>query len=47
MIEQKQAEGSVKLTPAPSSMYTSIRYEWANPLAQGAKVAASYKVRVK
>jgi uncharacterized repeat protein (TIGR01451 family) len=47
MIEQKQADGSVKLTPAPSSMYTSIRYEWANPLAQGAQVAASYKVRVK
>jgi uncharacterized repeat protein (TIGR01451 family) len=47
MIEQKQADGSVKLTPAPLSMYTSIRYEWANPLAPGAKVAASYQVRVK
>jgi uncharacterized repeat protein (TIGR01451 family) len=47
MVEQKQADGSVKLTPAPLSMYTSIRYEWANPLAQGAKVTASYKVRVK
>jgi uncharacterized repeat protein (TIGR01451 family) len=47
MIEQKQADGSVKLTPAPVSMYTSIRYEWANPLAQGGKVSASYKVRVK
>jgi uncharacterized repeat protein (TIGR01451 family) len=47
MIEQKQADGSVQLTPAPLSMYTSIRYEWANPLAQGAKVMASYQVRVK
>jgi uncharacterized repeat protein (TIGR01451 family) len=47
MIEQKQADGSVKLTPAPMSMYTSIRYEWANPLAQGAKVSASYQVHVK
>jgi len=47
MIEQKQADGSVKLMPAPVSMYTSIRYEWANPLAQGGKVTASYKVRVK
>ena len=47
MIEQKQADGSVKLTPAPLSMYTSIRYEWANPLAQDAKVTASYQVRVK
>ena len=47
MIEQKQADGSLKLTPAPVSMYTSIRYEWASPLAQGAKVMAAYKVRVK
>jgi uncharacterized repeat protein (TIGR01451 family) len=47
MIEQKQADGSVKLTPAPLSMYTSVRYEWANPLAQGAKVTATYRVRVK
>ena len=47
MIEQKQADGSVKPTPAPLSMYTSIRYDWASPLAQGAEVTASYKVRVK
>lgn len=47
MIEQKQADGSVKLTPAPVSMYTSIRYEWASPIAQGAQVMATYKVRVK
>ena len=47
MIEQKQADGSIQLTPAPSSMYTSVRYEWASPLAQGAKVTASYQVRVK
>jgi uncharacterized repeat protein (TIGR01451 family) len=47
MVDQRQADGSVKVTPAPLSMYTSIRYEWANPLAQGAKVSASYQVRVK
>jgi uncharacterized repeat protein (TIGR01451 family) len=47
MIEQKQEDGSVKPVPAPLSMYTSIRYEWASTLAQGAKVTASYKVRVK
>jgi uncharacterized repeat protein (TIGR01451 family) len=47
MIEQKQADGSVKRVPAPLGMYTSIRYEWADPLAQGGKVSASYKVRVK
>ena len=46
MIEVKQADGSVKQVPAPVSMYTEIRYEWADPLAQGGKLSASYKVRV-
>jgi uncharacterized repeat protein (TIGR01451 family) len=47
MIEVKQADGSVKQVPAPVSMYTEIRYEWADPLASGGKLSASYKVRVK
>ena len=47
MIEVKQADGSVKRLPAPISMYTEIRYEWIDPLAQGGKLSASYKVRVK
>jgi uncharacterized repeat protein (TIGR01451 family) len=47
MIEVKQADGAVKRVPAPVSMYTEIRYEWADPLAQGGKLSASYKVRVK
>jgi uncharacterized repeat protein (TIGR01451 family) len=47
MIEVKQADGSVKQVPAPVSMYTEIRYEWADPLVQGGKLSASYKVRVK
>jgi len=47
MIEEKQADGSAKRVPAPASMYTEIRYEWADPLAQGGKLSASYKVRVK
>lgn len=47
MIEEKQADGSVKRVPAPISMYTEIRYEWADPLAQGGKLTAAYKVRVK
>ena len=47
MIEMKQADGSVKQVTAPVSMYTEIRYEWADPLAQGGKLSASYKVRVK
>ena len=47
MIEEKQADGSTKRVPAPTSMYTEIRYEWADPFAQGGKLSASYKVRVK
>jgi uncharacterized repeat protein (TIGR01451 family) len=46
-IEEKQADGSVKRVPAPVSMYTQIRYEWADPLVEGGKLQASYKVRVK
>lgn len=46
-IEVKQADGSVKRVPAPVAMYTEVRYEWADPLAQGGKLSASYKVRVK
>jgi uncharacterized repeat protein (TIGR01451 family) len=47
VIEVKQADGSVKQVPAPVSMYTEIRYEWADAFAQGGKLSASYKVRVK
>jgi len=47
MIEEKQADGSSKRVPAPVSIYTDVRYEWADPLAPGGKLSASYKVRVK
>lgn len=47
MIEEKQTDGSVKRVPAPLAMYTEIRYEWSDPLVQGGKLSASYKVRVK
>ncbi|HUQ33532.1 MAG TPA: hypothetical protein VM095_15525 [Pyrinomonadaceae bacterium] len=46
-IEEKQADGTVKMVPAPVSMYTQLRYEWSDPLASGGKLQASYKVRVK
>jgi uncharacterized repeat protein (TIGR01451 family) len=47
VVEEKQADGSVKLVPAPVSMYTQVRYEWTDALAGGGKLNASYKVRVK
>jgi len=45
-IEEKQADGSTKKVAAPTSMYTQIRYEWADPLNEGAKLSAFYKVRL-
>jgi uncharacterized repeat protein (TIGR01451 family) len=47
LIEEKQADGTVKRVAAPVSMYTELRYEWSDPLAAGATLNASYKVRVK
>jgi uncharacterized repeat protein (TIGR01451 family) len=46
-VEEKQTDGSTKRVPAPVSMYTQVRYEWSDPLADGGKLEASYKVRVK
>jgi uncharacterized repeat protein (TIGR01451 family) len=46
-IEEKQPDGSIKKVPAPTSMYTRISYEWSDPLDQGAKLNATYKVRLK
>ena len=47
IVEERQPDGSVKMVPAPVSMYTEVRYEWSDALAAGGKLSASYKVRVK
>ena len=47
VIEEKQADGTVKQVPAPVSLYTQVRYEWSDPLAAGSTLTASYKVRVE
>ena len=47
VVEERQADGSVKRVPAPAAMYTEVRYEWSDALAAGGKLTASYKVRVK
>ncbi|HEX8161529.1 MAG TPA: hypothetical protein VF538_06630 [Pyrinomonadaceae bacterium] len=46
-VEEKQPDGTVKRVAAPVSMYTEVRYEWADPLAAGSTLTAGYKVRVK
>ena len=47
MIDEKETDGSIKKVAAPISMYTQVRFEWADPLAVGGKVTTSYQVRVK
>jgi uncharacterized repeat protein (TIGR01451 family) len=47
MIDEKQPDGTVKKVTAPVSMYTQVSFEWADPLAAGGKLMASYQVRVK
>ena len=47
VVEEPQADGTVKRVPAPAAMYTQVRYEWSDALAAGSKVSATYKVRVK
>jgi uncharacterized repeat protein (TIGR01451 family) len=45
-VDERQADGSVKKVPAPTSMYHQIRYAWSAPLNQGEKLNATYKVRL-
>jgi uncharacterized repeat protein (TIGR01451 family) len=47
MIDEKQPDGTIRTVAAPISMYTQVRFEWADSLAAGAKLVASYQVRVK
>ena len=46
-VEERQPDGTLRRVPAPASAYTQVRYEWADALAAGATLTASYKVRVK
>jgi uncharacterized repeat protein (TIGR01451 family) len=47
MIDEKQPDGTSKKVAAPVSMYTQVSFEWADPLAAGGKLMASYQVRIK
>ena len=46
LVNERQADGSIKKVPAPVSMYQQVRYEWSAPLNEGDKLNASYKVRL-
>lgn len=47
LIDEKQADGSVKQIPAPSSMYTQVRFDWAKSLPSQTAISAAYRVQVK
>ena len=47
LIEEKQADGTVKKVPAPVSIYTQVRFEWEKSLASQTKLDAAYRVNVK
>ncbi len=47
LIDEPQPDGTTKKVAAPISMYTQVRFEWADSIAPGGKVVASYQVRVK
>jgi uncharacterized repeat protein (TIGR01451 family) len=47
LIDEKQADGSVKKVPAPVSMYSQIKFEWAKDLPVQSQIGAVYRVRVK
>ena len=45
-VDERQADGTVKKVAAPVSMYNQVRYAWSTPLTEGAKLNATYKVRL-
>jgi uncharacterized repeat protein (TIGR01451 family) len=47
LIDEKQPDGSIKKVPAPISMYSQIKFEWAKDLPAQSEFAAAYRVRVK
>ena len=47
VVEEKQPDGSVKQIPAPVSMYSQIKFEWAKELPAESQLNAAYRVRVK
>ena len=47
LIDEKQPDGTIRKVAAPVSMYTQVRFEWADPLGPGGKLVTSYQVRVK
>lgn len=44
MIEKKDDKGQIVMVPAPSTLYTNVRFEWSGQLQAEARVSATYQV---
>ena len=47
LIDETQADGTIKKVAAPVAMFTQIQFDWAKELPAQTQFAANYKVRVK
>ncbi len=47
LVDEKQADGTVRKVSAPVSAYTNIQFQWENSLVAGDQLAAEYQVQVK
>ena len=46
LIEKQDENGQSVMVPAPSSLYTNVRFEWSGKLDAEARVSGNYKVEV-
>jgi uncharacterized repeat protein (TIGR01451 family) len=46
-VEVKQADGTLKIEPAPAALYTHVRWDYSDSLQPLASVQAVYEVAVK
>jgi uncharacterized repeat protein (TIGR01451 family) len=46
LIEKKDDKGQIVMVPAPSSLYTNVRFEWSGKLEAEARLSGTYQVEV-
>jgi len=46
LIEKKDDKGQIVMVPAPSSLYTNVRFEWSGKLDADARLSGTYQVEV-
>jgi len=46
LIEKKNEKGEIVMVPAPSSLYTNVRFEWSGKHDADARLSGTYQVEV-